>query len=309
MGRYVVRRLLQMIPVFIGATFIIFMMMYALPGDPIRALWGERAPDEAQMAAMKADLGLDDPILQQYWNYLTGLVQGDFGTQIASRREVIDVISEALPATLRLTALAFIITAVVGIGMGIVAGLRAGKKTDRGILFITLLLISVPVFVLGYLFQTYFGVRWGWVEPNVQDSENWGQLVLPAIVLASLSLAYVARLTRTSIAENRRADYMRTARAKGLTQRRAVGVHLLRNSMIPVVTFLGVDLGNLMAGAVVTEGIFNVRGIGNAVYLALKAREGATVVGIVSFIILVYLVVTLLVDLLYAVLDPRIRYA
>ncbi|WP_049569334.1 ABC transporter permease [Streptomyces sp. SBT349] len=309
MGRYVVRRLLQMIPVFIGATFIIFMMMYALPGDPVRALWGERAPDEAQMAALRADLGLDDPILVQYWNYLTGLVQGDFGTQIASRREVIDVITEALPATLRLTAMAFLITVVVGIGMGVIAGLRAGKKTDRGILFVTLLLISVPVFVIGYLFQTYLGVRWELIEPVVQDSEDWSQLFLPAIVLASLSLAYVARLTRTSIVENRRADYMRTAKAKGLTQSRAVRVHLMRNSLIPVVTFLGVDLGNLMAGAIITEGIFNIRGVGDTVYEALKSREGATVVGVVTFIIVVYLVVTLLVDLLYAVLDPRIRYA
>ncbi|GAA3868879.1 ABC transporter permease [Streptomyces sedi] len=309
MGRYVVRRLLQMIPVFIGATFIIFMMMYALPGDPIRALWGERAPDEAQMAAMKADLGLDQPILKQYWDYLTGLVQGDFGTQIASRREVIDVITDALPATVRLTLLAFLFTACIGIAMGLVAGLRAGGKTDRVILFITLLLTSVPVFVIGYLYQTYFGVRWGWVSPNVQDSENWGQLLLPAIVLASLSLAYVARLTRTSVAENRRSDYMRTARAKGLSPSRAVRVHLLRNSMIPVVTFLGVDLGNLFAGAIVTEGIFNIHGIGQAVYTALTSREGATVVGIVSFVILVYLIVTLIVDLLYAVLDPRIRYA
>ncbi|TDC68763.1 ABC transporter permease [Streptomyces hainanensis] len=309
MGRYVVRRLLQMIPVFIGSTFIVFMMMYALPGDPVRALWGERAPDEAQMAALRADLGLDDPILIQYWHYLTGLLQGDFGTQIASRREVIDVIGQALPATLRLTALAFLITVVVGVGMGLLAGLRAGKAIDRGILFLTLLLISVPVFVLGQTFQTYFGTRWGWVTPTVQDSEDWGQLFLPAIVLASLSFAYVARLTRASIVENRRADYMRTAKAKGLTRRRAVSVHLLRNSMIPVVTFLGVDLGNLMAGAIVTEGIFNIQGIGGTVYRSLNSREGSTVVGIVSFIIVVYLVVTLLVDLLYAVLDPRIRYA
>ncbi|WP_326598813.1 ABC transporter permease [Streptomyces sp. NBC_01803] len=308
MGRYVVRRLLQMIPVFVGSTFIIFMMMYALPGDPVRALWGERAPDEAQMNAMRADLGLDDPILQQYWNYLTGLFQGDFGTQIASRREVIDVISEALPATVRLTLLAFVITAVLGIGMGLIAGLRAGGKIDTGILFFTLLLISVPVFVIGYLYQTYFGVKWGWISPTVKDSEDWGELLLPALALASLSLAYVARLTRTSIVENRRADYMRTARAKGLTKSRAVGVHLLRNSLIPVVTFLGVDIGNLMTGAVVTEGIFNIHGLGRAVFEALKSREGATVVGIVSFFIVVYLVVALLVDLLYAVLDPRIRY-
>ncbi|MDT0307727.1 ABC transporter permease [Streptomyces sp. DSM 44917] len=309
MGRYVARRLLQMIPVFIGSTLVIFLMMYSLPGDPIRALWGERAPDEAQMALIRERLGLDDPLLVQYWNYLTGIFQGDFGRQIGTRREIYDVISEALPATLRLTGLALLITAVVGVGMGLIAGLRAGGKTDRGILFVTLLLISVPVFVIGYVYQTYFGHRLGWMEPVVQDDQDFAQLWLPALVLASLSLAYVARLTRTSIVENRRADYMRTARAKGLPAHRIVGVHLLRNSMIPVVTFLGVDLGNFMAGAVVTEGIFNINGIGNAVYRALAAREGATVVGIVTFIIVVYLFITLIVDLLYAVLDPRIRYA
>ncbi|RKN09064.1 ABC transporter permease [Streptomyces radicis] len=309
MGRYVARRLLQMIPVFIGSTFIIFMMMYALPGDPIRALWGERAPDHAQMAAMREELGLNDHILKQYWDYLLGLLQGDFGTQIRSRREVTEVIGDALPATLRLTVMAFSIIVVVGIGLGLVAGLRAGRKTDTAILFVTLLLISLPVFVIGYLYQTYPGQQWGWITPVVQDSENWGDLLLPALALASLSLAYVARLTRSSIVENRRADYMRTAKAKGLTRTRAVRVHLLRNSLIPVVTFLGVNLGELMTGAIVTEGIFNIHGIGRLVYSALNEREGATVVGVVSFVIVVYLVVALIVDLLYAVLDPRIRYA
>ncbi|MCE7082143.1 ABC transporter permease [Streptomyces sp. ST2-7A] len=309
MGRYVVRRLLQMIPVFIGATLLVFLMMYALPGDPVRALWGERSVDQAQIAAMKADLGLDLPLWHQYLNYLLGLLQGDFGTQIASGRPVIDVITSALPATLRLTALAFLITVVLGVGLGVIAGLRRGGKTDRMILFVTLLFISVPVFVIGYLYQVFFAHNLGWARPTVQDPTAWSQLILPAMVLASLSLAYVARLTRTSVAENKRADYMRTARAKGLTGRRAVSVHLMRNSLIPVVTFLGVDIGNLMAGAIVTEGIFNVNGIGSAVYRALSYREGATVVGIVTFMILVYLVVTLLVDLLYAVLDPRIRYA
>ncbi|NJP67298.1 ABC transporter permease [Streptomyces spiramenti] len=309
MGRYVVRRLLQMIPVFIGATLLVFLMMYALPGDPVRALYGERSVDEAQIAAIKAELGLDLPLMQQYWNYLLGVFQGDFGTQIASRRPVMDVITQALPATIRLTVLAFLITVVLGVGMGLVAGLRRGGKTDRAILFVTLIFISVPVFVIGYAYQNFFANTLGWTTPTVRDPEAWTQLILPAMVLASLSLAYVARLTRTSIAENARADYMRTAKAKGLSRPRAVTVHLMRNSLIPVVTFLGVDIGNLMAGAIVTEGIFNVQGIGSAVYRALSFREGATVVGIVTFMIVIYLVVTLLVDLLYAVLDPRIRYA
>ncbi|GAA2601398.1 ABC transporter permease [Streptomyces axinellae] len=309
MGRYVARRLLQMIPVFIGSTLLIFCMMYVLPGDPVRALWGEQSADPAQIAALKHQLGLDLPLWHQYWNYLTGLLQGDFGTQIATQRPVADVIAQAFPVTIRLTLFAFVFTVVAGILLGLVAGLRADKLLDRVVLVFTLLLISVPSFVLGFLFQYIFAFQLGWVTPTVQDSEAWGQLLLPAIVLAGLSLAYVTRLTRTSVAENLRADYIRTAIAKGLPRRRVVGVHLLRNSLIPVVTFLGTDVGSLMAGAVVTEGIFNVQGIGNAIFEALNRREGSTVVGIVTLIVIVYLVASLIVDLLYAVLDPRIRYA
>ncbi|MDQ0794184.1 ABC transporter permease [Streptomyces sp. B1I3] len=309
MGRYVARRLLQMIPVFLGSTLLVFAMMYALPGDPVRALAGEQTVDPVQIAAMKKDLGLDLPLWHQYWNYLTGLFQGDFGTEIASGRPVADTIADAFPITIRLALFAFLFTVLVGISMGVFAGLKADTLRDRGLLILTLLLISVPSFVLGFLGQYFFAFQLGWVDPNVSAEANWSELFLPAVVLGSLSLAYVARLTRTSVAENLRADYMRTAVAKGLPRRRVVGVHLMRNSMIPVVTFLGTDLGALLGGAVVTEGIFNVQGVGRAVFGALQHREGATVVGIVTLIVIVYLVTSLLVDLLYAVLDPRIRYA
>ncbi|MGA4851097.1 ABC transporter permease [Streptomyces sp. G5(2025)] len=309
MGRFVARRLLQMIPVFIGSTFLIFCMMFALPGDPVRALYGEQALDQAQIHEIKHSLGLDKPFLLQYWDYLTGLFQGDFGTQIASQRPVSEVIAEALPVTLRLALFAFVFVSVVGITIGLIAGLRPDTLVDRALLILTLLLVSIPSFVMGYLAQYVFAFELGLTTPNVQDSENLGQLMLPAVVLAALSLAYVARLTRTSVAENLRADYVRTAVAKGLPRRRIVTVHLLRNSLIPVVTFLGTELGTLMAGAVVTEGIFNVRGIGNTVFEALTRREGSTVVGIVTLIVIIYLVASLIVDLLYAVLDPRIRYA
>ncbi|MEU5717824.1 ABC transporter permease [Streptomyces sp. NPDC020403] len=309
MGRYVARRLLQMIPVFLGSTMLVFAMMYALPGDPVRALAGEQTVDPAQIAAMKHKLGLDLPLWHQYWNYLTGLFQWDFGTEIASGRPVADTIADAFPITIRLALFAFLFTVIVGISMGVFAGLKADTLRDRGLLILTLLLISVPSFVLGFLGQYLFAFQLGWVDPNVSAEANWSELFLPAVVLGSLSLAYVARLTRTSVAENLRADYMRTAVAKGLPRRRVVGVHLMRNSMIPVVTFLGTDLGALLGGAVVTEGIFNVQGVGRAVFGALQHREGATVVGIVTLIVIVYLVTSLLVDLLYAVLDPRIRYA
>lgn len=309
MGRYVARRLLQMIPVFIGTTLLIFLMVYALPGDPVRALFGDKGADPATVASIRHELGLDQPILVQYWHYLTGLLQGDFGTQIASRRPVTDVLADAFPVTIRLAALAFLIELVFGIGLGIMAGMRAGRLIDSAVLIFTLLMISVPVFVLGFIFKTVFAFQLGWTAPNVSDDVKWGELVMPAVVLAGLSLAYVARLTRTSIAENLRSDYMRTAVAKGLPRRRVIGVHLMRNSMIPVVTFLGTDIGALMGGAIITEGLFNIHGVGGTIFESIQRREGTTLVGLVTVLVLVYLATSLIVDLLYAVLDPRIRYA
>ncbi|MFJ9841015.1 ABC transporter permease [Kitasatospora sp. NPDC101155] len=308
MGRFVARRLLQMIPVFLGTTALIFFMVHLLPGDPLAALWGDKAPDPVQLAVLRHQQHFDEPLIQQYLDYMGGLFTGDFGKALDGR-PVLDKITEALPVTVQLALLAFSIEIVLGIGIGLFAGLRRGKIFDKSALIFTLLLISIPVPVLGFLFQTIFGINLKWVKPTVQDSTDITQLLLPAIVLGSLSLAYVARLTRTSIAENIKADYVRTAVAKGLPRRRVIGTHLLRNSLIPVVTFLGTDLGALMGGAIVTEGIFNVQGVGHALYQAINMKEGATVSGFVAFLVIVYLAAGLIVDLLYAVLDPRIRYA
>ncbi|MEU3570075.1 ABC transporter permease [Kitasatospora sp. NPDC036755] len=308
MGRFVARRLLQMIPVFLGTTALIFFMVHLLPGDPLAALWGDKAPDPVQLAALKHQQGFDKPLVQQYLDYMGRLFTGDFGTGLDGR-PVLDKITEALPVTVQLALFAFAIEIVLGIGIGLYAGLRRGKLFDKGALVLTLLLISIPVPVLGFIVQTVFGQNLKWVTPTVQDSNDITQMVLPAVVLGSLSLAYVARLTRTSIAENIKADYVRTAVAKGLPRRKVIGTHLLRNSMIPVVTFLGTDLGALMGGAIVTEGIFNVQGVGHALYQAINMKEGATVSGFVAFLVIVYLAAGLIVDLLYAVLDPRIRYA
>ncbi|WP_327177780.1 ABC transporter permease [Streptomyces sp. NBC_01335] len=310
MGRYVARRLLQMIPVFIGTTLLIFLMVYTLPGDPVRGLFGDKGADPATLAAMRHQLGLDQPILVQYWDYMKGILfHFDFGNQIASGRPVTDVLGDAFPVTLELAGIAFVIEIVLGVGLGMIAGLRAGKLTDNIVLIVTLLIISMPVFVIGFLIKSVFAFQLGWIEPNVSNNATLGELFTPGIVLGSLSLAYVARLTRTTMAENLRADYMRTAIAKGLPKRRIVGVHLMRNSLIPVVTFLGTDLGALMGGAVVTEGLFNVKGIGGTIFDSIVRREGTTLVGLVTILVLVYLVMSLIVDLLYAVLDPRIRYA
>ncbi|RFU84759.1 ABC transporter permease [Streptomyces triticagri] len=309
MGRYVARRLLQMIPVFIGTTLLIFLMVNVLPGDPVAALWGDKPPDPAQVAQIKHDRGLDLPLWQQYLHYMWGLLQGDFGNTIAGNRPILDEITAALPVSARLAAMAWTFELVVGIALGVIAGIRRGRIIDNSVTLFTLLVISVPIFVFGLLFQLLFGNQLGWVTPTVQNSEDMAQLLMPALVLGLVGLAYVARLTRTSIAENIKADYMRTAVAKGLPRRRIVSRHLLRNSLIPVVTYLGTDIGTLMGGAVVTEGIFNVTGVGNLLFQALARREGAVIVGIVTVMVLVYLLASLLVDLLYAVLDPRIRYA
>ncbi|AWZ10371.1 MULTISPECIES: ABC transporter permease [unclassified Streptomyces] len=310
MGRYVARRLLQMIPVFFGTTLLIFLMVYSLPGDPVAGLFGDKGTDPATLAALRHQHGLDLPWWHQYYNYITGILfHFDFGSQIRSGRDIIDVIGSAFPVTLRLALFAFVIEIVLGLTLGIVAGLKAGKLVDNLILILTLLIISMPVFVLGFIVKSVFAFQLGWIDPNVSTKETWGELIAPAVVLGSLSLAYVARLTRTSMAENLRADYVRTAVAKGLPKRRVIGVHLMRNSMIPVVTFLGTDIGALMGGAVITEGIFNVKGVGGLIYESVIRREGLTVVGVVTVLVVVYLIASLLVDLLYAVMDPRIRYA
>lgn len=307
MGRYVARRLLQMVPVFFGSTMLIFLMVHLTPGDPIVALFGQRAPDPGLAAQLRARYRLDQPLIVQYLYYIKGALTLDFG-QSYSGQQVLDIMARAFPVTVKLSLVAFVIEMVIGIPLGLVAGLRRGRLFDATTLASTLVVISIPIFVLGFVFQFLFGVKLGLVKPTVGSGAPWRDLLLPGLVLGSLSVAYVLRLTRATVAENMRADYVRTATAKGLNRRRVVTVHLLRNSMIPVVTFLGADLGALMGGAIVTEAIFNVPGVGNSIYRAIQIGEAPTVVSFVTVLVMVYLLANLLVDLLYAVLDPRIRY-
>ncbi len=307
MGRYVLRRLLQLVPVFVGTTFLIYVLVWALPGDPFAGKCGDRPCPDAYVAAMRAEYNLDQNIFIQYGRYLANLLQGDFG-ETFSGLQVSELIAAAYPVTIRLALIALLIEAVIGLVAGVLTGLRSGGYLDNVVLVTTLFLIAIPIFVTGYVLQTVLGLRLGIISPTVSADATFGELLVPGFVLGSLSMAYVARLTRTSISENRRSDYVRTAVAKGLTPQRVVGVHLLRNSAIPVITFLGVDLGALMGGAIVTEGIFNIRGIGGLVFRSILTKEGATVTGVVVLLVIVYLLMNLLVDVLYAVLDPRIRY-
>jgi oligopeptide transport system permease protein len=306
MGRYVARRLLQAIPVFFGATFIVFAMVYAIPGDPIRALNGERPISESAQAVLRERYNLDDPLVVQYAKYVGGLLTGDFGETFRGE-PVSDILKEKFPVTARLALGAFIFEGILGLIAGILAGLRRGSFMDNLVLVSTTFIVAIPVFVLGFVAQLVLGVELGWF-PIAGVQQGWFGYVLPSMVLGSLSLVYIARLTRTSQVENLRSDYIRTAEAKGLPRRRVVGRHALRNSLIPVVTYLGIDLGTLMAGAIITEGIFNIPGVGREVFLAIQGQEFAVVVGIVTAGILLFIVMNLVVDMLYAVLDPRIRY-
>ncbi|SDI47896.1 oligopeptide transport system permease protein [Actinokineospora alba] len=308
MGRYVLRRLLQLIPVFLGTTFLIYWLVWSLPGDPFAGKCGDRPCPDAYINNMTAMFNLNDPVVVQYGKYMLNLIQGDFG-QTFNGISVGSRIAEAYPNTIRLALVALAIEAIIGITAGVLTGLRGRGFMDNMVLVSTLFLISLPVFVTGFVLQIVLGFELGWIKTTVSASPApWLELLVPGFVLGSLSMAYVTRLTRTSIAENRRSDYVRTAVAKGLPQSRVVGVHLLRNSAISVITFLGTDLGALMGGAIITEGIFNIKGIGNLVYLGILRKEGITVTGVVTLLVIVYLLSNLIVDMLYAVLDPRIRY-
>ncbi|MFF3324677.1 ABC transporter permease [Streptomyces sp. NPDC002889] len=307
MGRYVIRRLLQMIPVFIGTTLLIFLMVNVM-GDPVAGLCGDRQCDPATAARLRQEFGLDKPWWQQYLTYMGNVFTGDFGTAF-NGQEVTELMGEAFPVTIRLTLVAIFFEIVIGITLGVVTGLRRGRPIDTGVLMLTLVVISVPTFVTGLLLQLLLGYEWAVIDPSVSSDVMLGELIVPGLVLASVSLAYVTRLSRTSIAENARADYVRTAVAKGLPRRRVVTKHLLRNSLIPVVTFIGTDIGALMGGAIVTERIFNIHGVGYYLYQGILRQNSQTVVGFVTVLVMVFLLANLLVDLLYAVLDPRIRYA
>ena len=308
MLRYAGRRLLQMIPVFFGATLLVYAMVFLLPGDPVAAMGGDRSLSPAVQAQIRAEYNLDKPFLVQYLLFLKGIATFDLGTTIRGSRPIVDVLAEAYPVTIRLSVMALAVETVAGIVIGMVAGMRKGRLFDATVLVLSLVVIAVPTFVIGFLLQFFVGVKLGWLPVTAGNAPGLKELLMPALVLGAVSFAYVLRLTRTQVGENLSADHVRTARAKGLSGGRVMIVHVLRNSLVPVVTFLGADLGSLMGGAIVTEGIFNINGVGGTLYRAILNGEGPTVVAFTTVLILVFIISNLLVDLLYAALDPRIRY-
>ncbi|HLT60590.1 MAG TPA: ABC transporter permease [Microlunatus sp.] len=305
MATYIVRRVLQMIPVFLGTIFVLYLAVFGL-GDPIAGRCGERPCPPGYVAKFTQEYNLDQPLPVQYVFYIGKLLQGDLGTNFYGN-EVAHELAIRYPTTIKLTVIAISCEVIIGITAGVLAGIRKGKFLDNLVLVSTLFVISVPVFVIGTMAQLVFGVRLG-LFPVTSTQGTWEQLLLPGFVLGTLSVAFVSRLTRAQLVENLRADYVRTGRAKGLTNRRVIGVHTLRNSLIPVVTFVGTDIGTLMGGAVVTERIFNINGIGGFIFRSVNQKDGVSVVGAVVVLVLVYLIMNLIVDILYGVLDPRIGH-
>lgn len=307
MWRYLVRRLLQMIVVFFGVTLLIYAAVFALPGDPIKALAGDQPMSPSVVQALRHRYHLDQPFPVQYGIYVVGLLHGDLG-QDFNGQSVADQMAQRWPVTIQLALTAWVMEVVVGVALGVIAALRRGRAVDYAILGLTTILISVPVFVLAYVAQLLLGVRLH-LFPVAGAQDGWPQdYVLPAAVLAAFGLASISRLTRTTLLENVRSDYVRTATAKGLARTRVVMSHAFRNSLIPVVTYLAINLGYLLSGAVIIEGVFNLPGVGQLLFRSIQDQQGTVVVGVATTLVLIFLLGSLVVDLLYGVLDPRIRY-
>jgi peptide/nickel transport system permease protein len=325
MTGYVIRRLLLVIPVVWGALTILFILFFIVPGDPVELMAGAsgRAVPDATRQAIEQQFGLDDPIIVQYGNFWKRTLTGDLGTSYASRRPVADILKETFPNSLRLAIWAIFIETVVGISVGVLSAIRRYSLADNVTTVITALAASIPVFVLGFIFQQVFGVfpnEQGWPEwarlPVQGTPEHWNfflfpsdwqYLILPMIVLASVGTALVARMTRTTMLEVSRADYMRTARAKGVKERQVVLRHGLRNALIPVVTLIGLDLANLIGAAIITETVFNWRGMGRQIATSIFRRDAPVVLGLTLVLVVAYVLINLLVDLSYGFFDPRVR--
>jgi ABC-type dipeptide/oligopeptide/nickel transport system permease component len=318
MLKYIGRRILQMIPVFIGVTILLFLIRSPalVPGDPVRMLAGERNVSPQVRAQVTKEYGLDKPIYVQYYRYMEKLAQGDLGESYQLQKPVRDVLSERFPNTLKLALVAILIEAAIGISAGILSAIRRYSFWDMLVTFSTSVLVSVPVFWLGMGLQILFGIKfkqWGLPYLPVSGMSGdqfpfWIHVILPAFTLASVSTAYAARIARSQLLEVMGQDYIRTATAKGLTGGQVIRRHALKNAMIPVVTFLGLDLGAMVGGAILTETVFNWPGVGLAIYNAINLRDWPIVTGGVVIIVVMVMVINLLVDISYAFLDPRIRY-
>ncbi len=333
MTSYAIRRILSLIPTLLGVSLIVFMFLRMIPGDPALALAGEHAT-EANVDRIREEFGLNKPLYEQYLTYMGKVLRGDLGRSILSRRPIMDEIRVRFPATIELSICALTVALLVGVPAGIISATRRNSIFDNIAMVGSLLGISMPIFWLGLMLNWFFAVQLGWL-PSVTrldsgielqritnllivDSIITGNaeallnaiqhLILPAIALGTIPMAIIARMTRSAMLEVLEQDYMRTARAKGLVERVVIMRHALKNALLPVITIVGLQVGVLLSGAVLTETIFAWPGIGRWLYLSILARDYPIVQGMALFITILFLVINLLVDLSYAVVDPRIRY-
>jgi len=304
---YILRRLLQIIPVLIGITIILFVLMYVIPEDPAQLILQKGATEQA-LANLRAKMGIDQPIYVQYWRYVRQLAKGDLGQSYRYRRSVNSILADHYPNSVKLALAAICIEIVIGIFAGIISAVKKYTFWDTLVTVSTTLAVCVPVFWLGMMLQVIFGLQLGVLPMSGMGDGSIRYYILPAITLASVSTAYVARMTRSSMLEVISNDYITTAYAKGLSFRKVIGKHALKNALIPVVTLIGLDLGALMGGAILTETIFSWPGIGRVIYLAVLQRDAPVVIGGTLILVLVFVFINLIVDIVYALLDPRIRY-
>ena len=338
MGKYILKRVLQFIPVFIGVTMILFAMKAVVPGDPVKIITGGKqvTPEtELQIRISNGLIETDEnnkpiydengntiptPLWKQYLTYMNDLLHGDLGTSYTRNMKVADILADKYPNTVKLAIVAIIIEAVVGIGAGMVSAIKRYSFWDVLVTLVTSVLVAMPAFWLGMLLQLFFGV----FLKNATDGafylpisgaggsnsefQSWVHYILPAVTLAAVSTAYAARIMRSQLLEVLNQDYIRTAKAKGLSRSAIIWHHALKNALIPVVTYIGIDFGGMLAGAILTETVFNWPGVGYEIYRAVTQRDWPIVLGGVTVIVIVVMVINLLVDISYAFLDPRIRF-
>ena len=304
MATYLIKRILHTIPVIFGVIVFTFILMYVVPGDPVLSMVGERY-DEATIQRLRDNLHLDDPLWKQFGNYVGNLLKGDLGNSFITMRPVANDLMDKFPFTLLLAFSAMIVSIVVGLAVGIISSLKPNSLLDRGTMLLALTGISAPVFWVGLLLILIVGVNLKWLPPTGYGGVEY--LILPAIALGTRSAAFLARVTRSTMLDVLQQDYIRTARAKGLPEWKVVLKHAFPNTLIPIITIIGVDFGSYLSGAVLTESIFGWPGIGRFALDAILKRDFPVIQGTVLFTAMMFILANLIVDLLYGVVDPKVR--
>lgn len=300
---FIIRRFLQMIPVLLGVTFVVFLIMQMVPGDAAMLVAGEGATDE-QVEVIREELGLNRPMIVQYFDYVGNVLQGDLGTSIRTSRPVLDEIMVRLPITIELAFWSIIITIVLGVLAGVIAATKQNSFQDVGVMIVSLLGVSLPNFWLGLMLIIYFSVELGWFP--VAGWGSFSHVILPAITLGTGGAAIVARMTRSSMLEVIRQDYIRTAKAKGVRQRLIIYKHALKNALIPVITVVGLQFGALLGGTVLTESVFAINGVGRLIIDAIRMRDLPLVQGSILLVSIIFVVVNMVVDISYRMLNKRV---